>query len=275
MPLGILDWGIGGLGFVRLLKERHPGVPVVYLSDAGEVPYGALPAEALTYRVGCALGLLRGLGARRVVVACNAASTVLPRISEIVKQGDAERIWGPLPSFTGIIDHGIDAVASEVSLRGGVTVGVIGGRRTILSGMYRRPLVGRGFEIRQRVAQPLSALIERGDVSSGNLIAQLRTILAPLRGCDHLLLACTHYAAITPAITELLPGTHIIDPVVRLLDWIEVAWGIATSSPEDRSSIEDRYLTTGDRNLMSLAARRAFGVVIDRVEGLPQDLHTT
>lgn len=266
MPLGILDWGIGGLGFVRLLKERHPGVPVVYLSDAGEVPYGLLPASALSDRVARALAFLKHCGADYVVVACNAASTVLPRIADRIAKGVGDIDVSKLPHSTGVIPHGIESVAAEAGTMAGATVGVIGGGRTIRSGIYRRALEERGFVVRQRVAQRLSGHIERGHLASDELARDLQRILAPLHGVDFLLLACTHYAAIIPTISEHLPGTTIIDPIDRLLSWIEGCWEL------QQSATEDRYLTTGDPEAMRLSGEQAFGVALDRVETLDHSL---
>jgi len=49
--LGIVDWGIGGIGLVRELDRRVPGLPVLYWSDAGAVPYGRMRSADLTARL--------------------------------------------------------------------------------------------------------------------------------------------------------------------------------------------------------------------------------
>jgi glutamate racemase len=81
--LGFLDWGIGGLGIFRAFRRRRPGVPVLYWSDTGATPYGRLPAAALTARVRRVLQSMVGQGVTHAVVACNAASTVLPELGEV------------------------------------------------------------------------------------------------------------------------------------------------------------------------------------------------
>ena len=79
MTLGILDWGIGGVAFYAAFKARFPEVGVVYLSDAGCPPYGCLNAGELEARLAVVAPRLARAGVTRLVVACNAMSTVLPR----------------------------------------------------------------------------------------------------------------------------------------------------------------------------------------------------
>src|SRR5688500_6716342 len=75
--LGILDWGIGGVGVLRALRQQAPRIPVIYSSDAGHAPYGQLTRDALSRRVSMVLTRMVELGATSLIVACNAASTVL------------------------------------------------------------------------------------------------------------------------------------------------------------------------------------------------------
>src|SRR3954470_77349 len=78
--IGVVDWGIGGLGFFKLLRERHPRLPLVYVSDAGETPYGKLRASHLAARLRQMGAFMRREGVTHLVVACNAASTALPAL---------------------------------------------------------------------------------------------------------------------------------------------------------------------------------------------------
>ncbi|HTA17756.1 MAG TPA: aspartate/glutamate racemase family protein [Polyangia bacterium] len=245
--LGVLDWGVGGLGFVKVLRARHPDARVVYWSDAGETPYGKLAAPALAARVREIAARLARRGVDRLVVACNAASTVLPRLGAPGLCGVVSTAAGPV-QITGVIAH-----ATRLALRARPrAIGVIGGRRTIRSGVYRRALAGR--EVRQRIAQPLSARVEAGDLASAALEGELRAILSPLRGIEALLLACTHYPAIAPRIAAHLPGTRLLDPADELARWVGARW------LDDARKGRDVFLTTGSPAAMAKAARAAFGV---------------
>ena len=86
--LGIVDWGIGGLGVVRELRayctHKNAVLPAIsYLSDTGAPPYGTLSARDLEARLRIAIGFLRDRGASRILLACNAASTALVRLSDL------------------------------------------------------------------------------------------------------------------------------------------------------------------------------------------------
>lgn len=250
MKLGILDWGIGGVGFYALAQARLPDVPVVYWSDAGAVPYGKqAPAELSRRLVAIARWLKREAGVTHLAIACNAASSVLPTIALEHET---------LPEITGVIEHGVRAALQQTAP--GEIIGIVGGRRTILSGAYRRGLSSR--TVRQRVAQPISARVEAGDLDSEGLRRELDRIMAPLRGVDLLVLACTHYPALRGAFAERAPGARIVDPAAELLAWAVDAWQL-DSVPSRKEP--DRVLTTGDVEATARAARLAFGMELDPV----------
>jgi glutamate racemase len=180
-------------------------------------------------------------GATEVVLACNAASTVVGRLG-------AEAI-----PVEGIIEHGLASVPEDIT----GSVGVVGGRRTIAGGHYRRGLARRGRVVLSRVAQPLSAHIEAGRTGSPQFLADLSRIVAPLRGVDALVLACTHYPAASQWFAAALPRTRLIDPAERM------AAAIAARHPHTQQTLGSReFLTTGDPKAMRLGAARAWGSVL-------------
>ncbi len=245
MRLGILDWGIGGVGFYALARARLPKLSVVYWSDAGTVPYGKQPPDDLARRiVAVARWMKREAGVTHLAIACNAASSVLPTIAL-----DDET----LPEITGVIEHGVRAALQRTAP--GQVVGVVGGRRTILSGAYRRGLHGR--TVLQRVAQPISARVEAGDLSSEGLFRELDGIMAPLRGVDLLVLACTHYPALRAAFAERAPAAAIVDPAAELLAWALEAWQLESAPARGEP---DRVLTTGNVLSTTRGAYLAFAM---------------
>jgi glutamate racemase len=241
--LGIIDWGIGGLGLVQALDRTAPGLPVLYWSDAGATPYGRMRSDELAGRLTTVVGALAERGATEVVLACNAASTVVGRLG------------GAAIPVEGIINHGLASVPEELTGQ----VGVIGGRRTIVAGHYRRGLARRGRVVLSRVAQPLSAHIEAGRTDSPQFRADLAKILAPLRRVDALVLACTHYPAAREWFAAALPHALLIDPVERM------AASIAARHPSTRGTARlgtRNFLTTGDPEAMRRGAARAWGATV-------------
>ncbi len=239
--LGIIDWGIGGISIYKLVKEEL-GLPVVYFSDTGVTPYGKMTRSEIVARLNSGVTFLRGRGVTHLVIGCNAASTAIPYLADHGLK------------IEGMIENAIAASLKYEPRR----LAVIGGRRTILSGVYRKGFAMHGLKVTQRIAQPLSGLIESGDVSSEVLQAEAKRILYPLRNCSHILLACTHYPAITSLLQPFVsPQTEFIDPAGSLIARIS-RWNIDSKGG-------DEFLTSGNPSAMKRSALLAFGVDIATV----------
>jgi glutamate racemase len=248
VKLAVLDWGIGGIGFLSRFAARHPAVPLVYLSDTGFTPYGKVPRRPLAARVDHALRRLADEhGATHAVLACNAASTVLPHLPAL-------RAGMPV---CGVIAPAVQALCAMPPAR----VGVVGGRRTVRSGMYGQALRAAGHRVRQRVAQPLSAHVEAGRLTSDDVRADVARILAPLRNVELLVMACTHYVALAPLLAEHCPRATLFDPVDATLARVEREWCVDPAA----GRAAHRILTTGDSGAMRRAARLAFAMELDGI----------
>ncbi|MCA9707262.1 MAG: aspartate/glutamate racemase family protein [Myxococcales bacterium] len=249
--LGILDWGIGGLDLYRRLRTTGARRNVIYWSDTGAPPYGTLTAEQLTRRMVAVIERLAAEGCGQLLVACNAASTVID--APAVRQRAAALGM----NVAGVIVPAVEAVRRK-GLR---SIAVIGGRRTIESRAYADPLEAAGCAVVQQVAQPLSALIEQGLTEGSEVDEVLREIVRPLRGQPNLLLGCTHYVAALPSIKRHLPGLRtVIDPVAETVPWVQrhFSWSGGDS--------RERMVTTGSGTAMRNAASWALGMRIPEVE---------
>lgn len=242
--LGIIDWGIGGVGIYKLIKNQL-GVPVTYLSDTGATPYGKMTRRELVLRLDSIIEYLKFSGVTHLVIGCNAASTAIPFLKDHSIK------------IEGVIESAIESTSNLKLER----LGLIGGRRTVISGVYRRAFRAKNLKVKQRIAQPLSALIESGDVSSETLKDECKKILSPLKNCSHILLACTHYPAITEVMRPFVsPVTQFIDPAADLIKCVE-SWKLSAVG-------DDVFLTSGDADKMKKAALAAFGVELKKVERL-------
>ncbi len=255
--LGILDWGIGGLDLFRKLRAAGCTCDVLYWSDAGSPPYGTLSADALAQRVASVADRLATRGCDRVIVACNAASTVLsdPAIAEVGARRGCE--------VQGVIEPAVAAVLARAL----PSITVIGGRRTIEAQAHARPLTAGGCLVRSRVAQPLSGLIERGVTDGAQLDACLAEILEPVADTRHLLIGCTHYVAALPAIERRLPQLQtIIDPAAETLAQLRRRDGLRPGRGHER------FVTTGRPRDTLYGAAQAFGLDLPAVERVALDL---
>ncbi|WP_422361396.1 glutamate racemase [Reichenbachiella sp.] len=240
-PIGILDYGVGGIDLTKKVKSRNPNVPLLYFSDSGEIPYGKLSYPKLRKRVRSILDFMFLQGVEHIVVACHSASSVIVSSDQNV---------------TSITKSTIQAVLdSNVK-----TLGIIGGGRTIRSQKYRLPFKNTDIKIKQRVAQEFSILIEAGVVEGSNINKSIEKILKPLKDQESILLACTHYPVIANQIQEYIGKEK------TLIDPIEHIYGTIKPKLKNQNGKSDLFYTSGDAELMKKAAKGAFNFKIEKVK---------
>ncbi|MGI8821609.1 MAG: glutamate racemase [Chthoniobacterales bacterium] len=202
-PIGVFDSGIGGLTVVSALRRLLPNESIYYLGDTARVPYGGKSASTVQRYSREIAALLLGENAKTIVVACNTASALaLPALEETL----------PV-SVTGVIRPG--AAAAIAATRNG-HIGVIGTRATIKSGAYEAALRGlhSGVQVTARASPLLVPLIEEGWLETEVTDKVLMQYLEPLldAGVDTLVLGCTHYPLLRPAMNRLLgSGITLVD----------------------------------------------------------------
>jgi glutamate racemase len=202
-PIGVFDSGIGGLTVVSALRALLPNESIFYLGDTARIPYGSR-SEATVQRYSLEMGaMLLDEKAKTVVVACNTASALA--LAQLEKS---------LPvTVTGVILPGARAAIAKT--RTG-HVGVIGTRATIKSGAYERALraLNPDVHVTARACPLLVPLIEEGWLQSAITDEIILQYLGPLleEGIDTLVLGCTHYPLLRPAIARLVgEGVNLVD----------------------------------------------------------------
>ena len=175
-----------------------------------------------------------------VVIACNAASTVAPEDERVLH----------------MIQAGLQAVRYARTNK----LGIVGGYRTIESEVYKKPLLTEHSVILQEVAQALSIRMEAGDLESNELDEDIHRIFHPLRFCDGILLACTHYPALTKRIQPVVPNSQLIDPMNVLVDQL------FTRFPDLSGNATSVWLTTGSVEKMKIAAEKAFQILLNDIQ---------
>ncbi|MEI8235130.1 MAG: glutamate racemase [Verrucomicrobiota bacterium] len=202
-PIGVFDSGIGGLTVAAELRRLLPHEAIFYIGDTARVPYGG-KSQATIERYSLEISeMLLSRQAKMIVAACNTASALaVPRLQETLS----------VP-VTGVILPG--ARAAVAMTRNG-RVGVIGTRGTIRSGAYERAIHALAPEV-QVVSQECPMLvpaIEEGwleDAITDAIIAHYLNGLAG-SGIDTLVLGCTHYPLVKPALARFLgPGIRLVD----------------------------------------------------------------
>ena len=202
--IGVFDSGVGGLTVLKALRAAMPHEDFLYLGDTARVPYGRKPPEMIRGFAREIAGFLADRGAEAIVVACNTASAVA--LNDLQREFDLP-IWG-------VIEPGVEAAARAT--RSGA-VGVIGTRGTISSGAYQRRLEARGMRVWARACPLFVHLVEEALADSPEAELLARHYLADRPQIDTLILGCTHYPVLAPAIARVL------GPDVRLVESASVA----------------------------------------------------
>jgi len=211
-PIGVFDSGVGGLTVLRALRERLPKESFVYLGDTARVPYGTKGVATIRRFALQAARYLESRGVKRLVVACNTASSYAI---------DVLREECSVP-VEGVVEPGVEA-ALRVS-RG--HVGVIGTPATIASDRYGELLRAAKPEIRVESQHcPLFVpLAEEGWTDDAIALSVAERYLAGLRraGIDTLILGCTHYPLLKHAIAQVMgEKVTLVDSALVLAEAVE------------------------------------------------------
>ena len=241
--LAIIDYGIGGLDLYKMVKIDSPAAGVLYFSDSGFTPYGKVKKPILRQRVHQIFDFLRHKGATHIAVACHSASTVAYKYEKLSVINMKEATFNALEQYNP------------------GSIGIIGGGRTINSRIYRNFYKKTHTKVFQRIAQPLSIIIESGKTERQVLKPVLEKILSPIKHVDALLLACTHYPVIAKEIAAVMsPGCILIDPMEKVME------GLQKNVLPFTKSGEDHFFTTGNANVMQAAAKNGFNVDIKTIK---------
>jgi glutamate racemase len=247
MKVGLVDWGIGGLSVYRELLKAKPGMECIYFSDSGATPYGKMSKKQLILRLQQISDFLKSKGVTDIVIACNAASTVLTEIQN--KNRDM--------AYYGMLTSGAEMIKKSKSKN----CLILGGKRTIRSLFFQNYFKNSNVKIQAKVAQPLSAFIEKGDMTSKFFELSLETILSNLKiKPNSVLLACTHYPAIQKQIQKRLPSCQILDPSLT------VVHHLLKKSKRSYKKATTQFFTTGSASAMKASAQKAFQIKVTSVK---------
>ena len=236
--VGVFDSGVGGLSVWREIARQLPQENTVYLADQARVPYGS---RRLTEVRELAEGITRFLldqGAKLIVVACNTASAAALHY--------LRRAFPSVP-FVGMEP----AVKPAVERTDNGVVGVIATPATFQGELFAS-LVERyasDVKVLTQVCPGLVEAVEAGRLNTPETQALLRQCLTPLTeaGVDQLVLGCTHYPFLRPAIERVVEaGVAVIDPapaVARQAGRVLARQGLATAHPN--GSGQPRRTRTG------------------------------
>jgi glutamate racemase len=234
-PIGIFDSGVGGLTVLKEIREQLPLEPTIYVADLLHFPYGP----------------------RYQDIACNTATAAaLNQARELFE----------LP-IIGVISPGAQAAVEATKNN---RIGVISTEGTMRSQEYLHaikeidPMVG----VYQKACPELVEIVENGESDSPRAERVLRDNLADIvrLGADTLVLGCTHYPLLKPAINRVYPGSFaLIDSATTTASKVERHLEHSRLRATDGSPRHE-VLVTGVPQRFDEIAANLFGEAIDAEE---------
>jgi glutamate racemase len=199
-PIGVFDSGVGGLTVLRQLRARLPAESLTYLADLAHFPYGPRYQQEVRDFALRIIDHLVGLDTKLVVVACNTATAAALNAAR-------ERFDVPI---VGVIAPGAQA-AVDATRNGRVAVISTEGTRASQEYVHAIKEANPGVGVLGLAVPDLVDIVESGEADGAQAERILGEVLDQITGwgADTLVLGCTHYPLLRPAIDRVLDGRHL------------------------------------------------------------------
>lgn len=195
------------MGGLSVLKEIHAALPhhtLHYIGDSAHCPYGSKSPEEILHRTTILTEHLIRSGASLIVIACNSAT---------IHAVEALRSRYPIP-FVGM-EPAIKP-ASERTKSG--TIGVLATEASIAGEKFHHLLAThaapRKIKVITSPCPDFVTLVEHGELDGDSVESAIARYAGPMleAGADTLVLGCTHYPFLRPAIERF------VGPEIALID---------------------------------------------------------
>jgi glutamate racemase len=270
--IGVFDSGFGGLTVLSSLLKTLPEYDYLFLADSARAPYGARSADVVNEFTLESVEWLFDQGCTLVILACNTASArALRNIQQLhlpAHRPDCRVLGVVRPSVEALAGLAPGTIPGETppSLASGV-VAVLGTESTIESDSYGLELrkLAPQLELIQQACPLWAAMVEAGELDGPGVGYFLRRSLDPVlnrpQPPQRILLGCTHYPLLLPALRRLVPSSiellaqgEIV--ATRLADWLE-------RHPEREARLsrhgQRRFATTDDATWFATHGQRLLG----------------
>jgi glutamate racemase len=270
--IGVFDSGFGGLTVLAAMLEALPAYDYVFLADSARAPYGARSQDVIHEFTLESVEWLFEAGCTVVVLACNTASArALRNIQQLhlpAHRADRRVLGVVRPSVEALAGLPPGAIPGETrpSDVAGVAA-VLATESTVASDSYGIELHKLAPRVRliQQACPMWVPLVEAGELSGAGAEWFLHRSLDPvLRAAvrpQRLLLGCTHYPLLLPALRPMIPtGIELLDQAQivadRLTDWLR-------RHPEFECRLTRgggrRFVTTDDPQWFAARGERLLG----------------
>lgn len=196
-PIGIFDSGIGGLSVAIEIAEYLPNESIVYYADTAHVPYGPRDDQNIRELTAAAIEWLYRQGCKVAVVACNTASAFsLDYLRD--HYGEDFPIIGLVPALKPAVLNSqtktVAVLATPATFRG-----------QLIKDVMQRFAIPAQVQVLNVTNLDLVPFVEQGAQMSEACLSSLQHSLQPVvdQGADYLVLGCTHYPFLKPAIESI------------------------------------------------------------------------
>ncbi len=196
-PSGIFDSGIGGLSVAIEIAEYLPNESIVYYADTAHVPYGPRDDQNIRELTAAAIEWLYRQGCKVAVVACNTASAFsLDYLRD--HYGEDFPIIGLVPALKPAVLNSqsktVAVLATPATFRG-----------QLIKDVMQRFAIPAQVQVLNVTNLDLVPFVEQGAQMSEACLSSLQQSLQPVvdQGADYLVLGCTHYPFLKPAIESI------------------------------------------------------------------------
>ena len=196
-PIGIFDSGIGGLSVAQEIARYLPNEQIVYYADTAHVPYGPREDQDIRELTAQAIEWLYRQGCKVAVVACNTASAFsLDYLRE--HYGADFPIIGLVPALKPAVLNSqtktVAVLATPATFRG-----------QLIKDVMQRFAIPAQVRVLKVTNLDLVPFVEQGAQMSEACLSSLEHSLQPVvdQGADYLVLGCTHYPFLKPAIESI------------------------------------------------------------------------
>lgn len=234
--IGVFDSGFGGLTVLASLLRALPRYDYLFLADSARAPYGARSPDVINEFTLESVEWLFDEGCTVVVLACNTASArALRNIQQLhlpAHRPDRRVLGVVRPSVEALAGLPPGAVPGQTlpSAAAG-TVAVVATESTVSSDSYGMELrkLAPGLTLIQQACPLWVPLVEAGELDGPGTEWFLRRSLAPVlerpAPPQRILLGCTHYPLLLPALRRLVPPSiELLEQgdivATRFADWL-------------------------------------------------------
>jgi glutamate racemase len=199
-PIGVFDSGVGGLTVLQELHTRLPGERLTYLADLAHFPYGPRYQHEVREFAVRIVEHLVSLDTKLVVIACNTATAAALHVVR-------ERFDVPI---VGVIAPGAQA-AVEATRNGRVAVISTEGTRVSQEYVHAIKEANPGVGVLGIASPGLVDIVEAGEADGAEAAGILEGVVTEISGwgADTLVLGCTHYPLLRPALARIVAGRDI------------------------------------------------------------------